>query len=79
MYPKLVPHTETRIQPKVLENCVVREYLESRRKKERKVGRLLSNEECHDFYLFTNIITMFISRRIRRVWQISCMGEKETA
>ena len=36
--PKLVTHTETRLQPKVLENRVVKEYLEIRRKKEDKVG-----------------------------------------
>jgi hypothetical protein len=33
--PKLVTHTETRIQPKVLENRVAREYLEIMREKER--------------------------------------------
>jgi len=35
MGPKLVTHTETRIQPKVLENRVAREYLVIRREKER--------------------------------------------
>jgi len=35
MGPKLVTHTETKIQPKVLENRVAREYLEIRRRKER--------------------------------------------
>jgi hypothetical protein len=79
--PKLVSHTETRIQPKVLEKRVVREYLEIRREKDREVLRILSNEECHDLYLYLspNIITMFISRRIRWVGQISCMGEKRNA
>jgi hypothetical protein len=33
MGPKLVSHTETRIQPKVPENRVVREYFEIRRGK----------------------------------------------
>ena len=33
MGPKLVSHTETRIQPKVPENRVVREYFEIRRVK----------------------------------------------
>jgi hypothetical protein len=49
--PKLVSHTETKTQPKVLENRRVREYLEIRRKKKRKVRRKLSNEEFHDLYL----------------------------
>ena len=35
MGPKLVTHTETRIEPKVLENRVARDYMEIRRKKER--------------------------------------------
>jgi hypothetical protein len=35
MGPKLVTHTETRIQPKVLEDRVAREYLVIRREKER--------------------------------------------
>jgi len=35
MGPKLVTHTETRIQPKVMEHCVAREYLEIGREKER--------------------------------------------
>jgi hypothetical protein len=38
MGPKLVCHTETKIQPKVPENRVVREYLKIRRGKEDKVG-----------------------------------------
>jgi hypothetical protein len=33
--PKLVTHTETRIQPKVPENRVAREYLKIRREQER--------------------------------------------
>jgi hypothetical protein len=33
--PKLVTHTEIRIEPKVLENRVAREYLGIRRRKER--------------------------------------------
>ena len=35
MGPKLVTHTETRIEPKVLENRVARDCMEIRRKKER--------------------------------------------
>jgi hypothetical protein len=36
MGPKRVSHTETRTQPKVLENRVVREYMEIRREKKKK-------------------------------------------
>jgi hypothetical protein len=35
MGPKLVTHTEIRIEPKVLGNRVEREYLEIKREKER--------------------------------------------
>ena len=35
MGPKLVTHTETRIQPKLLDKRVAKEYLEMRREKER--------------------------------------------
>jgi hypothetical protein len=35
MGPKLVTHTETRIQTKVLENRVAREYFDIRKEKER--------------------------------------------
>jgi len=35
MCPKLVTHTETRIEPKVLDKRVARDYLLSRREKER--------------------------------------------
>jgi hypothetical protein len=38
---KLFPYTETRIQPKVLENRVVREYLEIKMRKKDKVGENL--------------------------------------
>jgi hypothetical protein len=79
MCPKLVTHTETRIQTKVLENRVARDYLDNRKEKERYGGRILSNEECHNLYLSPNIIALFISRRIRWVGQISCMEENRNA
>jgi len=48
MGPKLVTHTETKIQPKVRENRVAREYLEIRRRKERGMSRFVFVSQHHD-------------------------------
>ena len=47
MGPKLVTHTETKIQPKVRENRVAREYLEIRRRKERGMSRFVFVSQHH--------------------------------
>jgi hypothetical protein len=65
MGPKRVSHTETRTDPMVLENRVVREYLDIRREKKRKSWVKTQQREMSRFVFVSRFISVFISRRIR--------------
>ena len=41
--------------------------------------RKLRNEELHEFYSSSNIIWVFMSRRVRWMGHVVCMGEKRNA
>jgi hypothetical protein len=64
---------------RVFENGVLRRIFGPRRDEVTCEWRKLYNEELHDLYCSPNIIWVIISRRMRWMGHVACMGERRSA
>jgi hypothetical protein len=64
---------------RMFENRVLRRIFGSKREEMMGEWRKLHNKELCDLYSSPSIITIIMSRRIRWVGHVACMGEKRNA